>query len=94
MLALLFQVSQPRSNETTVFDGTAIFSRWNNAQYQEIQVAVTIHRMEVFRMEFTYDSRRSDLLYILHFCSFHFNIVALNRMYGLYLIWKNWIPLN
>ncbi|XP_023702268.1 teneurin-a isoform X2 [Cryptotermes secundus] len=52
-----FKVSQPRPNETTVFDGTAIFSRWNNDQYQETQVAVTIHRMEVFRMEFTYDSR-------------------------------------
>lgn len=69
MLALMFQVSQPRPNETTVFDGTAIFSRWNNAQYQETQVAVTIHRMEVFRMEFTYDSRRFYLLCIFTYSS-------------------------
>ncbi|PSN55675.1 Teneurin-a [Blattella germanica] len=52
-----FKISQPRPNETTVFDGTAIFSRWSNAHFQETQVAVTIHRMVVFRMEFTYDSR-------------------------------------
>ncbi|KAJ9586714.1 hypothetical protein L9F63_019697, partial [Diploptera punctata] len=52
-----FKISQPRPNETTVFDGTAIFSRWSNLHFQETQVAVTIHRMEVFRMEFTYDSR-------------------------------------
>jgi hypothetical protein len=68
VLLLLVQVSQPRPNETTVFDGTAIFSRWNNDQYQETQVAVTIHRMEVFRMEFTYDSQRFVILYFLFFC--------------------------
>lgn len=62
IVLLLVQVSQPRPNETTVYDGIAIFSRWNNDQYQETQVAVTIHRMEVFRMEFTYDSQRFVLL--------------------------------
>jgi hypothetical protein len=63
LFSYFVQVSQPRPNETTVFDGTAIFSRWNDAQYHETQIAVTIHRMEVFRMEFTYDSRRFVVLY-------------------------------
>lgn len=71
-----FQVSQPRPNETSIFDGTAIFSRWHDAQYHETQVAVTIHRMEVFRMEFTYDSRRFVLLYVLHFCSFWLKLLS------------------
>ncbi|XP_049862885.1 teneurin-a isoform X3 [Schistocerca gregaria] len=52
-----FKVSRPRANETSVYDGTAIFTRLINNQFQEIQVAVTIHRMEVFRMEFLYDAR-------------------------------------
>nr|CAD7200938.1 unnamed protein product [Timema douglasi] len=50
-------VSRTKSNETSVYDGTAIFSRINNPHFQDVQVAVTIHRMEVFRMEFTHDSR-------------------------------------
>nr|CAD7569594.1 unnamed protein product [Timema californicum] len=52
-----FKVSRTKSNETSVYDGTAIFSRINNPHFQDVQVAVTIHRMEVFRMEFTHDSR-------------------------------------
>ncbi|XP_063223573.1 teneurin-a [Bacillus rossius redtenbacheri] len=51
-----FKVSHSKNNETSVFDGTAIFSRIANAHFQDVHVAVTIHRMEVFRMEFTYDS--------------------------------------
>ncbi|KAK6619588.1 hypothetical protein RUM43_012345 [Polyplax serrata] len=52
-----FRVSKPKANETTVFDGTALFSRKINEYFQEIEIAVTIHRMEVFRMEFSYDLR-------------------------------------
>lgn len=44
-------------NETRVGDGTAIFNRFTNHMMQEVQVAVTIHNMEAFRMEFSYDSR-------------------------------------
>lgn len=50
-------MSQPRANETEVSDGTALFSRRFNEYFQNTQVAVTIHRMEVFRMEFAYDLR-------------------------------------
>ncbi|KAG5320005.1 TENA protein, partial [Acromyrmex heyeri] len=52
-----FKVTRPQSNETTVFDGTALFSRTTDDRFLETQVTVTIHRMEVFRMEFTHDSR-------------------------------------
>ncbi|XP_024941633.1 teneurin-a isoform X3 [Cephus cinctus] len=51
-----FKVTKPRINETTVFDGTAIFSRTTDGRFLETQVTVTIHGMEVFRMEFTHDS--------------------------------------
>ncbi|XP_068081732.1 teneurin-a [Anabrus simplex] len=51
-----FKISHSRPNETSVYDGTAIFSRLSNNHFQETQVSVTIHRMEVFRMEFTYDT--------------------------------------
>ncbi|XP_055682330.1 teneurin-a isoform X2 [Lutzomyia longipalpis] len=50
-----FKVTHPRQNQTSVFDGTAIFSRTINGQYLETQMSVTIHRMEVFRMEFAHD---------------------------------------
>lgn len=51
-----FKVSKPKFNETMVFDGTAIFSRTTDGRFLETQIAVTIHRMEVFRMEFSHDS--------------------------------------
>lgn len=51
-----FKVSKPKNNETMVFDGTAIFSRTTDGRFLETQIAVTIHRMEVFRMEFSHDS--------------------------------------
>lgn len=50
-----FKVTHPRPNQTSVFDGTAIFSRTVNGQFLETQMSVTIHRMEVFRMEFAHD---------------------------------------
>ncbi|XP_044012987.1 teneurin-a isoform X1 [Aphidius gifuensis] len=52
-----FKVTQPETNKTTVFDGTAVFSRTTNKYFWETQVTVTIHRLEVFRMEFTHDSK-------------------------------------
>ncbi|EFN60940.1 Teneurin-3 [Camponotus floridanus] len=52
-----FKVTRPQPNETTVLDGTALFSRTTDDRFLETQVTVTIHRMEVFRMEFTHDSR-------------------------------------
>ncbi|BES99420.1 EGF-like domain [Nesidiocoris tenuis] len=52
-----FAVTWPAPNETALSDSTAVFSRITNKQFQVTQVAVTIHRMEVFRMEYTYDSR-------------------------------------
>ncbi|KAG8307286.1 hypothetical protein J6590_024932 [Homalodisca vitripennis] len=52
-----FTVSWPQPNETSLFDGTAVFNRITNAYFQIAEISVTIHRMEVFRMEFAYDSR-------------------------------------
>lgn len=50
-----FTVSKQRWNETSVYDGIAMFSRILNSQFLEKEVTVNIHRMEVFRMEFSYD---------------------------------------
>ncbi|XP_046747872.1 teneurin-a isoform X3 [Diprion similis] len=52
-----FKIGKPKMNETTVSDGTALFSRSTDGRFLETQVTVTIHNMEVFRMEFTHDSR-------------------------------------
>ncbi|XP_075213771.1 teneurin-a transmembrane protein [Lycorma delicatula] len=52
-----FMVTWPQPNITSLSDGTAVFSRTINEHFQISQVTVTIHRMEVYRMEFTYDSR-------------------------------------
>lgn len=52
-----FKITKPEKNKTTVYDGTAVFSRITNKYYWETQVTVTIHRLEVFRMEFTHDSK-------------------------------------
>ncbi|XP_046395629.1 teneurin-a isoform X3 [Ischnura elegans] len=51
-----FRVARPRPNETTLSDGTALFSRIVDAKFREVQVSLTIHRMEVFRLEFQYGS--------------------------------------
>lgn len=50
-----FTVSKQKWNETSVYDGIAMFSRVLNDQFLEKEVTVNIHRMEVFRMEFNYD---------------------------------------
>lgn len=46
-----------KMNGTMVFDGIALFTRGSDARFLETQVALTIHRMEVFRMEFSHDPR-------------------------------------
>lgn len=50
-----FKIDRNRQNQTSVTDGTASFTRTVNGQYLETFVSVTIHRMEVFRMEFSHD---------------------------------------
>lgn len=50
-----FKVTKQRYNETQVHDGTALFTRSANTGYLETQIALTIHGMEVFRMEFSHD---------------------------------------
>lgn len=50
-----FTVSKQKWNETSVYDGIAMFSRVLNEQFLEKEITVNIHRMEVFRMEFSYD---------------------------------------
>lgn len=50
-----FKVTHPRPNQTQVFDGTASFTRTVDGRFLEAQTSVTIHRMEVFRMEFAHD---------------------------------------
>lgn len=50
-----FTVSKQKWNETSVYDGIAMFSRTLNDQFLEKEISVNIHRMEAFRMEFAYD---------------------------------------
>lgn len=50
-----FKIIKPKQNETNVYDGTALFSSSINSRFLEIKVALTIHGMEVFRMEFSHD---------------------------------------
>ncbi|XP_017766143.1 PREDICTED: teneurin-a [Eufriesea mexicana] len=51
-----FKVTKPQPNETTVFDGTALFSRITDDRFLETQATLTIHQLEVFRMEFTHNN--------------------------------------
>nr|CAH7727154.1 unnamed protein product [Callosobruchus chinensis] len=50
-----FKIIKPRNNETNVYDGTALFSSSVSSRFLETKVALTIHGMEVFRMEFSHD---------------------------------------
>lgn len=50
-----FKINNARPNQTTVFDGTASFTRSVDGRFLETQLSVTIHRVEVFRMEFAHD---------------------------------------
>ncbi|XP_055911433.1 teneurin-a isoform X2 [Eupeodes corollae] len=49
-----FKLMHPKLNQTQVYDGTASFTRTVNGRFLESQVTLSIHRMEVFRMEFSY----------------------------------------
>ncbi|KAL7643035.1 UNVERIFIED_CONTAM: hypothetical protein RMT77_006324 [Armadillidium vulgare] len=49
-----FKISRPSYNETIIHDGTAIFSRQLTAQFKVKRLSVTIHKMEVFRMDIKY----------------------------------------
>ncbi|CAL4070306.1 unnamed protein product [Meganyctiphanes norvegica] len=50
-----FKVTQTKLNETTIHDGTAIFSRQLNSHLRVAQTSVTIHNMEVFKMQIYYN---------------------------------------
>ncbi|CAG9766607.1 unnamed protein product [Ceutorhynchus assimilis] len=50
-----FKIIKLKANETQVYDGTALFSSVQNSRFLESRVALTIHGMEVFRMEFNHD---------------------------------------
>ncbi|XP_076255670.1 teneurin-a transmembrane protein isoform X2 [Rhynchophorus ferrugineus] len=50
-----FKIIKLKANETQVYDGTALFSSMHNSHFLESKVALTIHGMEVFRMEFNHD---------------------------------------
>ncbi|XP_031628947.1 teneurin-a isoform X5 [Contarinia nasturtii] len=50
-----FKINTPRPNQTQVNDGTASFIRTVDGRFLETQMSVTIHRLEVFRMEFSHD---------------------------------------
>lgn len=50
-----FKITRPKFNETNLYDGTALFTRSIDVRFLETQVALTIHGMEVFRMEFSHD---------------------------------------
>lgn len=50
-----FKISKPQHNETHVYDGTAIFSHTVDERLLEKEITVTIHGMQVFKMEFSHD---------------------------------------
>ncbi|KRT82794.1 hypothetical protein AMK59_4421, partial [Oryctes borbonicus] len=50
-----FKINKPKANETNIYDGTALFSRSIDSRFLETQVSLTIHGMEVFRMEFSHE---------------------------------------
>ena len=51
-----FKISRLRSNETSYFDGTAIFSRTLSPHLELSASSLTLHNEEVFRMELSYDA--------------------------------------
>ncbi|KAK0097057.1 hypothetical protein PV326_003445 [Microctonus aethiopoides] len=52
-----FKITKPAPNETIVYDDVAVFSRITDKYFLETQVTVTMHRLVVFRMGFTHDSK-------------------------------------
>ncbi|XP_057365537.1 teneurin-a-like [Daphnia carinata] len=51
-----FKISRLRPNETSYFDGTAIFTRTLNPHLELSASSLTLHNEEVFRMELNYDA--------------------------------------
>lgn len=49
-----FRVSQLSNNQTTTFDGIAVFSRVGDEYGQPLQYSLSIQDTEVFRMEYAY----------------------------------------
>ena len=50
-----FKVSHPKLNMTNIYDGTATFTRTVDGRFLETEMTVYIHRMQVFKMEFSHD---------------------------------------
>ncbi|EDV95471.1 GH17559 [Drosophila grimshawi] len=49
-----FKFTRPALNQTQLHDGTAGFTRTVDGRFQTQRMALAIHRLEVFRMEFSY----------------------------------------
>lgn len=50
-----FKLTRPKPNTTNIYDGTATFSRTVDGRFLEAAMTVYIHKMQVFKMEFTHD---------------------------------------
>ncbi|CRK90588.1 CLUMA_CG004290, isoform A [Clunio marinus] len=50
-----FKVSHPKANMTNIYDGTATFTRTVDGRFLETETTLYIHRMQVFKMEFSHD---------------------------------------
>ncbi|XP_058985366.1 teneurin-a isoform X3 [Musca domestica] len=50
----LFKLMHPMLNQTQVYDGTASFTRTVDGRFMVQKVALSIHRLEVFRMEYSF----------------------------------------
>lgn len=50
-------MASSQNNVSVLSDDIASFSRTLNEYFQVAKVAVTIHKVEVFKMEFVYDSQ-------------------------------------
>lgn len=50
-----FRINTPRPNQTQANDGVASFIRTVDGRFLETQLSVSIHSLEVFRMEFSHD---------------------------------------
>ncbi|XP_067634539.1 teneurin-a isoform X3 [Eurosta solidaginis] len=49
-----FKIMHPMLNQTQIYDGTAIFTRTVDGRFMTQKVTLSIHRLEVFRMEFSF----------------------------------------
>ncbi|XP_055389787.1 teneurin-a isoform X2 [Condylostylus longicornis] len=49
-----FKILHPKVNQTQVLDGTATFTRTIDGRFLVTKVSLSIHRVPVFRMEFSY----------------------------------------